>query len=300
MASSPAAWLNGAVVPWEECVVHARSQGAIWGANVFEGIRAYWRPDEGRMYAFRLADHLERLVRSMKALHMRIDWTPQHLAEACSDLVRAGGFTEHLHLCIVAYFDMHPSFDPMHHTDATGVHITAVPVPRPEQWSRGAAVGVSSWRRLSDDTMPPRIKTGANYGNSRLAMHEAARNGYDNALLLNQRGSVAEAPGACVAMIRDGRMVTPPGTAGVLEGITLDSVLTLAGTDLGLTVEKREIDRTELYAADEAFLCGTMAEIMPIVSLDRIPIGDGTPGPLTRALQKSFDQALAGPWSTPL
>jgi branched-chain amino acid aminotransferase len=140
--------------------------------------------------------------------------------------------------------------------------------------------------------MPPRIKTGANYHNSRLAQHEALRNGYDTTLLLNQRGTVAESPGACVVMVRDGRLVTPPGTSGVLEGITVATVGELAAEDLGVALERREIDRTELYVADEVFLCGTMAEVLPITSLDRLPIGSGQPGPLTRRVQELYQRAV--------
>lgn len=300
MPSPPAAWLNGKVVPWDQCVVHARSQGAFWGANVFEGVRAYWNPAEGRLRAFRLEDHLARLGRSMKSLRMDIPYSAADLAQACADTVRAGGFQEDLHLCVVAYFGMGPNYDPMSHTEETGVHITVVPQPRSAGWERGASACVSSWRRISDDTMPPRIKTGANYHNSRLAQHEATRNGYDTTLLMNQRGNISEAPGACVAMVRDGTLVTPPGTSGVLEGITLDTVLRLASQELAMPVEKREIDRTELYVADEVFLCGTLAEVLPVTSLDRMPIGDGSPGPLTRKLQSLFAATVLSDHSTAL
>ena len=126
------------------------------------------------------------------------------------------------------------------------------------------------------------------------ARHEATRNGYDTTLILNQRGTVAEAPGACIMMVRDGTLVTPPATSGVLEGITVATVTELARTELGRSVTTREIDRTELYVADEMFLCGTALEVLPIVSLDRIPIGAGVPGPLTRALQRLYQAEVRG------
>jgi branched-chain amino acid aminotransferase len=184
------------------------------------------------------------------------------------------------------------NFDPLSHTGETGVHITAVPMPRSEGYRTGVAACVSSWRRISDDTMPPRIKAGANYQNSRLAHQEAVRNGFDTTLILNQWGRIAEAPGANVIMVRDRKLVTPPGTSGVLEGITLDSVLRLAQDELGLTIEKRDIDRTEAYVADELFLCGTLAEILPVVTLDRLAIGTGVPGPITRHLQHLYERAV--------
>jgi branched-chain amino acid aminotransferase len=285
------AWLNGEIVPFDQCVVHGRSQGAFWGANVFEGIRAYWKVDEQRLYLFRLQDHLDRLRRSMKSVRMEIAHSDAELTQACLDVLRANEFTEDVHMCVVAYFGMLPNLDALSYTDDTGVHITASRLPRLPAYRNGSAVSIASWRRISDDSMPPRIKTGANYHNSRLAHHEAVRNGYDTALLLNHRGSLAEAPGSCVVMVRDGRLATPPGTSGVLEGITLATVADLAA-ELGLVLERREIDRTELYVADELFLCGTLAEIRPIVSIDRLPVGTGVPGPVTRMLQERYERAV--------
>ncbi|HEX2419785.1 MAG TPA: aminotransferase class IV, partial [Micromonosporaceae bacterium] len=211
MTTTPAyAWLNGEIVPWDQCVVHARSQGAFWGANVFEGIRVYLA-EGGGLHGFRLGDHLTRLRRSMKSLHMEIPYTDDDLTRACSDLVRANGVTADGHICVVPYFEMGPNFDPLSYTAETGVHITWVPVARSPKYTKGVAASISSWRRISDDAMPPRIKTGANYHNSRLAHHEAVRNGFDTTLLLNQRGTVSEAPGSCVVMVRDGDLITPPG-----------------------------------------------------------------------------------------
>ncbi|MEA2614075.1 MAG: branched-chain amino acid aminotransferase [Chloroflexota bacterium] len=300
------AWLNGRLVGFDECVVHARSQGAFWGANVFEGLRGYWHDAERQLSVFRLDDHLRRLGRSMKSLHMPVRYTDDEITAACVDLLRANRYRQDVHLCVVSYFGMGANFDPLCHTDDVGMHITATRAPRSPRFSAGAAASVSSWRRISDDSMPPRIKTGANYHNSRLAQHEAVRNGFDTTLLLNQRGSVAEAPGACVVIYRNGRLVTPPGTSGVLEGITLSTVDVLAQAHLGLSIERREVDRTELYVADELFLCGTLAEILPITSIDRLPVGSGVPGPVTRQLQERYDHtvrvgAAADPaWSTPV
>ncbi|OLE20077.1 MAG: branched-chain amino acid aminotransferase [Catenulispora sp. 13_1_20CM_3_70_7] len=290
------AWQNGRIVPWHECVLHARSQGAFWGANVFEGIRGYWDGDapDGRLLLFRVADHLARLERSMRSLRMDIEYSADDLASAINDLIIANGWRQLVHVCVVSYFDEGPNFDPLAPTEDTGVHITATPMTRGPGYRDGVSASISSWRRISDDAMPPRIKAGANYHNSRLAHHEAVRNGYDTTVILNQRGTVAEAPGACVVMVRDGRLVTPPGTSGVLEGITVATIGELAAEELGVVLERREIDRTELYVADEVFLCGTMAELLPITSLDRLPIGSGGPGPLTKRLQELYELAVHG------
>ena len=299
------AWLNGDLVAWDQCVLHARTQGAFWGANVFEGLRAYWSATHRELYMFRVAEHLARLQRSMKSVRLELGYSERELGDACLELVRANDFREDVHICVVPYFGMAPGFDPMCHTEDTGVHITALPKARSDAFERGISVATSSWRRISDDTMPPRIKSGANYLNNRLAHQEAVRNGYTTALILNQRGSIAEAPGACVMMLRDGKLVTPPSTCGALEGITVATVADLAREDFGLIVEEREIDRTELYVADEVFLCGTLAEIQPVLSIDRLPVGDGLRGPLTRRLQERFDQAVRGEsaresWTTPV
>jgi branched-chain amino acid aminotransferase len=299
------AWLNGEIVPWEACVLHARTQGAFWGANVFEGVRAYWVDGDRQLQLFRLPDHLARLRRSMKCLHMPLRFSEADIEAACVDLLRANELAADAHVVIVGYFGMGPNFDPLAHTEDTGLHVTAVPLRRSKGYHDGVAACISSWRRISDDTMPPRVKAGANYHNSRLAQHEARRNGYDTTIIMNQRGTVAEAPGSCVVMVRDGRLVTPPGTSGVLEGITLASVAEIAERELGVVLERREIDRTELYVADEAFLCGTLAELQPLVSIDRIEIGDGAPGSLTRRLQELYERAVRGDpaysrWLTPV
>jgi branched-chain amino acid aminotransferase len=286
------AWLDGRLVPWDLCVLHVRVPGAFWGANVFEGVRAYWLPDQGQLTAFRLPDHLARLRRSMHCLNMTIGYSDGELTDAVRDLLRANEFASDVHVVIVGYFGLGETFDPMSHTDVTGVHITALPVPRVPGNGSGLAVGVSSWRRIGDDTMPPRIKTGANYHNSRLAHHEAVRNGFDTALLLNQRGTLAESPGSCLVVIRDGELLTPPGTSGVLEGITVTTIAEIAERELGLVMRHREIDRTELYMADEAFLCGTLHEVLPVTSVDRIPIGAGLPGPITETLRTLYQRVV--------
>lgn len=293
------AWLDGRIVDWDQCVLHGRAQGAFWGANVFEGVRAYWCEPPGQLYLFRLADHLTRLFRSMKCIHMSVPYSVPDLTNACLQLLRANEFREDVHLVIVAYFGLGPTFDPLTYTDEAGVHITAVPWSRSAGYHQGVSASVSSWRRISNDTMPPRIKTGANYHNSRLAQHEARRNGFDTTLILNQHGNVAEAPGACMMIVRDGRLITPPAASGALEGITVATVADLARSELSIAVDYRDIDRTELYVADEAFLCGTIAELLPITSIDRLPVGDGVPGAVTRALQQRYDQVVRAATSHP-
>ena len=168
------------------------------------------------------------------------------------------------------------------------------------------AACVASWRRISDDTVPPRLKSGANYQNSRLAQTEARVNGYDTSIILNHRGTVAEGPGACLMMVRDGKLVTPPVTAGILESITRTTLMDLTARELGVDVVEREIDRTELYVADEVFMCGSGLEVLPITSIDRIPIGEGARGSMTKRIQDVYFAAARGElpayrhWLTPV
>jgi branched-chain amino acid aminotransferase len=299
------AWMDGGLVPWDRCVLHGRTQAAVWGSNVFEGIRGYWCPAARRLNLFRLDDHLRRLRQSMRAVRMVVPYSDAELAGACVELCRANRFQHDVHLVIVAYFGMGVGGDTLGLTDETGVYITGIARPRSPGFEDGITVAISSWRRIGDDTMPPRIKTGANYHNSRLAHQEAVRHGYGTALILNQRGTVAESPSANLAMVRDGEFVTPPGTSGALEGITLATVAGLAQDEVDLTFCRREIDRTELYIADEVLLCGTLAEVLPVVSIDGVLVGSGVPGPVTRRLQALYEgmvrtEGEAGPWITPV
>jgi branched-chain amino acid aminotransferase len=286
------AWLNGEVIPWQDCVIHARSQTAFWGANVFEGIRAYWQHESEQLFIYRLKDHLKRLRESMKCLDMPVKYSDEQIIEGCLAVLRNNNYREDVHIVIVAGFGFGNHYDSLGYTEDTLMHITALPMPRSLRYNTGTHAAITTWRRISDECMPPRIKTGANYHNSRLAQHEVVRNGFDTAIFLNQRGTIAEAPGSCVAMIHKGVLITPPGSSGVLEGITLDSLQRIASDQLRLPSLRREIDRTEMYLADEVLLCGTLAEIQPVVSLDRKTISNGKPGPITRQLQQLYEQEV--------
>lgn len=285
------AWMDGAIVPWNEARLHVRTQGAFWGANVFEGVRGYWQPATERIRFFCVEEHLHRLRDSAKCLRMPVATTNAQFHAALQALAEANRFTAHVHVVIGLAYGMGMRCESLGHIDTVHTHITAIEMPRSPHLLRGIAAGTSSWRRISDDSMPPRIKTGANYHNSRLAHQEAVEAGFQTALILNGRGTVAESPGACVAAVMGDTVVSPPSTAGALPGITLRMVEKLARAQ-GLQFTQCEIDRTELYLADEVMLCGTLAEILPVTSIDRIPIGDGTPGPVVRRLQQQYDQLV--------
>jgi branched-chain amino acid aminotransferase len=289
------AWMNGKIVPWDQCVVHGRSAGGFMGANVFEGVRAYWSARQEELFVFKHEEHLQRLGRSMKTVRLEVGYTLEQIGQGALELLRANEFRQDAHFVPVAFFGMGAhNFNTLGPTVDNGVYITAVPWPQPPALSNGVAACIASWRRISDDTVPPRLKAGANYQNSRLAQTEAVVDGYDTAIMLNHRGTVAEGPGACLMMVRDGQLVTPPVTAGILESITRSTLMDLASRELGLRVVEREIDRTELYVAEEVFMCGSGLEVLPVTSVDRIAIGSGARGSVTKRIQDVYFAAARG------
>jgi branched-chain amino acid aminotransferase len=299
-------WFNGSITPWDEATVHVSEMGWSTIGAVFEGIRGYWNADEGELYIFRLREHFERLKRSMKLVHLDLNYSIDDLIEATIELARRNECTRDTYFFPLAYtadtyFTRYDSLDVQ-----TTLQIITRPMPSHLGSDKAMNAKVSSWRRISEDVMPPRVKNLSNYRNGQLARQETAADGYDTAIILNTHGKVSEGPGACVMFVRDGKLITPDLTSGILESITRDALLTLAREELGIPVEERVVDRTELYMADEAFLCGTAAEISPIVTVDKYTVGDGAIGPVTRQLERVFEAALRGTernfadWRTPV
>jgi branched-chain amino acid aminotransferase group I len=288
------AWKDGELIDWKDCTLHVRSQGCFFGTNVFEGLRGYWNPRSEELYVFRVPEHMARLAYSMKVMRLKLAASAEDVVAGMVRLLRANEFREHVQINIVAYFGLNPTSDPLFPAEVTGVHVTAIPFPRSPKVDSGVHAAISSWRRISDDVIPPRVKVGSNYQNSRLAQGEATLNGYDTAILLNHGGTIAECPGSCVFLVRDGQLHTPGIASGILESITRTTVIDLARKQLGLTVVERDVGRTELYAAEEVFSCGSIAELTPIVSVDRLPVGSGSVGPITRQLQQLYFQSVLG------
>jgi branched-chain amino acid aminotransferase len=288
-------WFDGAVVPWDEARVHVSTATVLRGANVFEGVRAYWNADEHELFIFRNDEHMARLRNSTKIMRMTVPWTQEELTRAQVDVLRANAFegTVWFRLTLYVGEGEEQTWPPEQ------VRVGGFILPRLAPHSPGITEGIdsciSTWTRIADTSVPPRIKAGANYHNSRLAVMEARFNGYaGQPILLNERGKVSEGPGACLCMVRGGALITPPVTANILESITRATVLELAKEVLGVQVVEREVDRTELYIADEAFFCGSGWEITPVRSVDHYPIGTGHPGPLTRRLQEVYFSVVEG------
>ena len=299
-------WLNGERLNWNDATVHITELGWSTVGAVFEGIRAYWNEDQQELFVYRLQEHLERLERSMKLVRLPLAYSVSDLTSAIIDLLRENGSAEDTYIYPMAYTadSYNHRFDKPDQAAGLVIHTK----PMASHLGKGLAYNarVSSWRRISEDVMPPRVKNLSNYRNGQLARLEALQDGYDTAFLLNNVGKVAEAPGACVMHVRDGKIVTPDLQSSVLESITREALITIAREQLGLTVDERPVDRTELYVADEIFLCGTAAEITPVVSVDRYQVGNGEIGPITKALEIAYEASLRGTdgsytdWRTPV
>jgi len=308
MANYPAQfiWMNGEYVAWPDAKIHVNTDTVLRGGNVFEGLRAYYNPDERQMFIFRLDEHLDRLWMSMKVLRMALPCSKSDLAAACTGLVAKNGFREDLQVRVVAYFGEGPiyAFEPG--KIVTGAFIIATPRRSTLDDQRGFACCVSAWRRIADNVMPPRVKAGANYLQSRLVSSQAQVDGYDGAIILNDQDKVAEGPGACLMIVRDGRPITPPVTAGILESITRTTLTELFAAEMKLSLVERDVDRTELYIAEEAFFCGSAYEVTPITSVDRFPLSDGTIGPVTEQMRRLYRDVVRGRipkykhWLTPV
>lgn len=282
--------LNGEVVPFEAASISIMAPGLTFAATVFEGLRAYWNQDDEQLYVFQVREHLERLQFSMRVIEMD---DPPGTDELTSQIImglRANECREDTYIRVQTYID---DWGDMTATGPVGSSIVCRRRPRIGAFATGKNFAVSSWRRNADDASPPRIKAAANYLNSRLAGLEAQRAGADGAIILNRDGSVSEGPGGCLFFVREGVLITPPVTGGILESITRSTLLALAG-DIGLRAVERDVGRTELYLAEEGFYCGTGQEVVPVLSVDGKPLGSGEPGPLTRRLQDAYERVVRG------
>lgn len=283
--------MNGKVVPFADAVMHVTTPAAAYGAAVFEGIRVYAHPDSGRQYVLKLTEHCDRLRRSMRLMRFDQDYATTDLVAWTLDAIRANRLAGDLYIRQLAFIDGQGA---MGATGPVSLAITVVQRTRTEAAVNGLSCGVSSWTRIADNASPARIKAVANYHNGRLAVMEARRNGFDAAIMLTAQGKVAEAPGACLFIVRDGVPVTSSVNSDILESITRAAVLELYREMAGQPGQERTIDRTELYLAEEAFLCGTGQEVAPVLAFDKLAVGDGRIGPITSRLRDRYVAVARG------
>jgi branched-chain amino acid aminotransferase len=277
--------VNGERMPLEDAKVSIMAPGLTFAATVFEGLRAYWNEEKQELFVFRLDDHLKRLLDSMKLLRLDEHYSVDTLREQLLEDLRSNGYREDTYIRLQSYVD---DWGSMTAKGPVSTSIVSYPRPRLDAFRTGRDFAVSSWRRLDDNASPPRAKAAGNYINSRLAGLEAKESGYDGAIILTAAGRVSEGPGGCIFLVRNGVLITPGVTSGILESITRDSILKMA-EETSQATEARDVDRTELYIADEIFYCGTGQEITPIISVDRVQAGNGKPGKITQAMQALYD-----------
>ena len=303
MPTEPKMYLNGKIVDYADCKIHAFASVVKYGTGVFEGLRGYWNADAKQLYIFRLREHMERIRFGMKAMRYADVPSLEELERSIIEVSRANAIRATTHYRMIAYLD---GDDELSTTGPTGIVVGAVVRGSSPRVENGMAAMISSYTRIADNAMPPRVKCTANYVNNRAAELEAKAGGYDGALMLTGEGKLSEASGACCFLVRNGRLITPDLSSDILESITRETVIELARTKLGLTVEERRIDRSEIAASDEMFACGSGWEVVPILSVGRIDVGDGKPGPVTRSIQQSYFDVVHGRtnahanWLTPV
>ena len=297
-------WYKGKIVNVNDAMINVLAPTSQFGLNVFEGIPCYWNDDEKQLYAFRLEAHYDRLLRSARLIQINCPYTKSDMKNALIEVVKANEYDENLSVRQTLFVDGFGSWG-----SAEPVDMFVSPIPKgrtsAEYNKKGLNCCITSWRRISDTTLSPRIKCGANYINSRMGQREALRNGYDTCIFLNEAGKVSEGPGSCFFMVKNGTVITPKLTDSVLESITRDTIIQLAKMK-GYPFVERSIDRTELYTCDEVFLCGSAMEVTPVLSVDRYEINNGEAGKITTDLHKAYLDAARGlipelkQWVTPI
>ena len=298
-------FMNGEFVPAAHGTISVRTHGFAYGTGCFEGIRGYWNESEQQVYLFRLREHFERLLRSCKILQISLPYTVDQLIDITIELVQRNGQQQDIYLRPVAYKSAQTIGVRLHGLQDDFL-ITSEPVGNYID-TTGMHCGVSSWRRVDDNAIPARAKITGAYVNSALAKSEAMQNGFDEAIMLTHDGHVSEGSAENIFLVINGELVTPAPTENILLGITRDTVMELARRELGRITRERQVDRTELYIADEMFMCGTGAQLAPVISVDHRPVGDGQIGPISSAIQQLYADVVRGrspdyraQWCTPV
>jgi branched-chain amino acid aminotransferase len=299
------AFFRGEFVPLREANINVMTHGFNYGTAVFEGIRAYWNAEEEQLFALELLAHYRRIKASGRLLMMEVRQSAEELAELTVELLRRDGLREDVYVRPIIYKSSETIGVRLHNLDAD-ITIFGVPFGQYIDTEGGIRAQVSSWRRTDDNAIPARGKITGAYVNGALAKSEAQLNGFDEAIVLTADGHVSEGSAENLFVVKNGVLITPPVTDNILEGITRRRLLEIAREDLGIETLERSIDRTELYTADEVFLCGTGAQISPVIEIDRRRIGTGRPGTVTKDLSRIYFDAVRGKipayrdWLTPV
>ena len=288
------AFFRGKVVPLSEAKVSVTTHALHYGTAVFEGIRANWNAEQGKMYVFRMREHYQRLLQGCRIMLLDIPYDADDLCSITVDLLQRCGYKEDLYVRPLAYKSEERVANLKLQELASDFTLIAMPFGNYIESEGAIRCCTSSWRRIDDTIIPPRVKISGHYVNSILAKTEATMAGFDEAIMLTQDGNVSEGSGENLFLVQDGVLHTPLVAHNNLAGITRDCAMQLAKRELGLEVVEREIRRSELYLADEVFLTGTAAHITPVGELDSRPIGDGGVGPITRSLRDFYVDIIRG------
>jgi branched-chain amino acid aminotransferase len=284
-------YFDGRFVPLEQATVTIATHGLNYGTGCFEGIRAYWNAEHGDLYVTRLDEHVDRFFRSCGVLRIRPPFSRTEFREIVIEVLRQNEFKSDVYIRPIAFKSSQTiklTLSPL--DDSFGVY--AFPMGYYAHREGGLRVALSAWRRIDDNAIPARAKVTGSYVNASLASDDAAQAGYDEAIMLNGDGTLAEASSSNAFLVRSGTLITPPVSDNILEGITREAVIALAREELHIPVEVREVGRTEIYVADEMFLTGTGIQVEPVVSVDGRPVAGGKPGPMTTQLAALYADAV--------
>lgn len=284
---------NGKILPEEDVRISVRSKAFNYGLGVFEGIRAYWNDEEQQLYGFKMIEHYERFLESCKCLNIDMKYSAQELADYTVELLKKHNWKCNTYIRPIAYKDGRNVGVSIreHDHDCVVIYLQKMDKYMKQEEFR---VGVVSWTRIADNMLPPRTKATAGYVNSALANLEAVRAGFDEAVILNRHGNVCEGPGENIFIIKNNKLITPPVSDDILEGVTRKIIMELCANKLGMEVVERSIARTELYNSQEVFYSGTAMEVAPIVEVDHRQVGDGKPGKITMELKRMFNLLSRG------
>lgn len=299
-------FMDGQYVPDENAKISVRTHAFLYGTSVFEGIRAYYSKEEDQLYIFRMKEHYERLERSAKVMRFEMKYSADELCDITKTLLQKNNHRTDTYLRPTLYKSAANRIGPKLINNTDSFLIFTLELGDYVDTSKGLSVCVSNWRRSDDNAIPPRAKISGNYANTALIVTDAILAGFDEAIVLSPDGTVSEGSAMNVFFVYDGKLITPQTTDNILVGVTRNTIAEIAKERFGLEVIERPVDRTELYIMDEAFYCGTGAQISPITSIDNRKLGNGEVGEITKKLQKLYFDVVRGKdpefkkWCTPV
>ncbi len=298
-------FLDGEYIDAKTASIPVRTHAFLYGTSVFEGIRAYYNPENDSMFVFRMREHFERIARSARIMCMDMPYSIDELCDITVNLLKKNNYKTDAYIR-PTIFKKAQKVGPGLYDNPDGVLIFTCALGDYIDVSKGLSVCVSSWRRLEDNAIPPRAKVGGSYANAALIVTDARRAGFDDAIVLSENGHVTEGSAMNLFLVENGKLVTTKTTDNILVGVTRNTIMELAREEFGIETIERDIDRTELYIADEAFYCGTGAQVSPITKIDNRSLGNGEVGPISKKLQALYFDVVRGKvekykkWCTPV